>query len=62
VRSISQPGQDFNHELHPEARCKVARALVESELDVHMAELILSLASKEPADTKETGSLRYYYS
>lgn len=37
-------------QLDPEARSKVARALVESELDVHMTELISSLASREPAD------------
>jgi hypothetical protein len=37
-------------QLDPEARSKVARALAESELDARMAELISSLASREPAD------------
>jgi hypothetical protein len=37
-------------QLDPEARSKVARALVEPELDARMAELISNLARREPAD------------
>ena len=33
-------------QLEPRARLEIARALVETELDVHMAELIHRLASK----------------
>ena len=37
-------------QLEPKARLEIARALVETELDVRMAELIHRLASRPAAD------------
>ena len=37
-------------QLEPEARSELAKALMETELDARMAELIRSLASRQPAD------------
>ena len=37
-------------QLEPEARLELARALMETELDARMAELIRSLASRQPVD------------
>jgi hypothetical protein len=37
-------------QLEPEARSELARALMETELDARMTELIRSLAGRPPAD------------
>jgi hypothetical protein len=37
-------------QLEPAARSEIARALVETEMDARMAELIKSLSSRPPAD------------
>ena len=37
-------------QLEPAARSEIAKALMETELDARMAELIESLASRPPAD------------
>ena len=37
-------------QLEPSARSEVAKALMETELDARMAELIQSLASRSPVD------------
>ena len=37
-------------QLEPNARSEIARALVETELDTRMAELIRRLANRPPAD------------
>jgi hypothetical protein len=37
-------------QLEPNARSEIARALVETEMDVRMAELIHQLATRPPAD------------
>jgi hypothetical protein len=37
-------------QLEPEARSEVVKALLETEVDARMAEMIHSLASRSPAD------------
>lgn len=37
-------------QLEPDARSEIAKALMETELDVRMAELIRRLANRPPAD------------
>ena len=37
-------------QLEPEARAEVAKALMETELDARMTEMINSLAARPPAD------------
>ena len=37
-------------QLEPEARSELARALMETELDARMADLIRSLGSRQPVD------------
>ena len=58
VRTITIPNVELTLEqlitairqLEPEARTEVARALMETELDARMAEMLDSLAARLPAD------------
>ena len=58
TRTISIPNVELTldqlvsaiRQLEPDARSELAKALMETELDGRMAELIESLASRPPAD------------
>jgi hypothetical protein len=45
-------------QLEPEARSQIAKALIETELDARMAELIESLANRSAADDVTDAEIR----